>query len=137
MKTLSKVFLSLSIIILVSCQANDELTVIPSDKLIGYWINPVVTDSIWKYEKASSFKENNSGFSFKSGQVFVERKNAGWCGTPPIAYDNFNGIWAQKDSLINITVDYWGGVASYQWKIISIDDKNLIICKLKEEYQSK
>lgn len=68
--------------------------------------------------------------------MFIERKNAGWCGTPPIAYADFNGSWAKNDSLIDITVDYWGGVANYHWKIISIDNNNLILCKLKEEYHS-
>ena len=136
MKILNKVILFLSIIILVSCEKSDELTVNHSEKLIGCWINPIVTDTIWKYEKANSLKENDKGLSFKSGQVFIERKNAGWCGTPPIAYADFNGSWAKNDSLIDITVDYWGGVANYHWKIISIDNNNLILCKLKEEYHS-
>lgn len=137
MKTLNKIFFFLSIIILVSCEKGNELTVNSSQKLIGYWINPVVTDTIWKYEKANSLKENDNGLYFKSGQVFIERKNAGWCGTPPIAYADFNGTWTKNDSLIDITVDYWGGVANYRWKIISIDNNNLILCKLKEEYRSK
>jgi len=63
--------------------------------------------------------------------------DTGWCGTPPIAYSDFDGTWNKKDSVIKITVAYWGGLADYQWKVISVDNNNLTIYRLKEEYHSK
>ena len=134
MKTINKMILFLSIIILIACEKSNEPIVNNSDKLIGYWINPVATDTIWKYERANSLKDNDYGFAFKSGQLFVERKNAGWCGTPPISYTDFDGTWTKNDSVINITVGYWGGLADYQWKIILIDNNSLTIYRLKEGY---
>jgi hypothetical protein len=134
MKTINKMILFLSIIILIACEKSNEPIVNNSDKLIGYWINPVAIDTVWKYERANSLKDNDYGFAFKSGQLFVERKNAGWCGTPPISYTDFDGTWTKNDSVINITVGYWGGLADYQWKIILIDNNSLTIYRLKEEY---
>jgi hypothetical protein len=125
MKTVNKMILFLSIIILIACEKSNEPIVNDSDKLIGYWINPVAIDTVWKYERANTLKDNDYGFAFKSGQLFVERKNAGWCGTPPISYTDFDGTWTKNDSVINITVGYWGGLADYQWKIILIDNNSL------------
>ena len=69
-----------------------------------------------------SLKKNAYGFGFKTGHSFVERKNEGWCGTPPVTLKDFQGTWAKHDSLIDINVPYWGGTAHYQWKIISLDN---------------
>lgn len=60
MKTVYKMILFLSILILISCDKKDELSFFDSEDLYGYWINPV-----------------------------------------------------SNDSIINITVEYWGGSADY------------------------
>lgn len=68
------------------------------------------------------------GFIIREDGTFVERKNAGWCGTPPITYANFDGTWsAVSDSLIDITVGYWGGTMTYQMRIVSVDEEHLRI----------
>jgi hypothetical protein len=133
MKNLNKLVLFIAMLVLIACEKNDESINNDSVKLIGNWINPVAIDTVWKYQKASSLRNNDYGFSIKSNQLFVERKNAGWCETPPISYADFDGTWEMNDSIINITVAYWGGLLNYQWKIISIDNRNLTIYRLKEE----
>ena len=134
MKTNIKMILYLSIITLIACEKNNDPIIDKSDNLIGYWINPAANDTTITYTRTNSLKDNNYGFVFKTNQVFIERKNAGWCGTPPISFADFDGTWTQTDSIIKITVGYWGGLADYQWKIISIDNNNLTIYKIKEEY---
>ncbi|HEY6915493.1 MAG TPA: hypothetical protein VI413_12520 [Paludibacter sp.] len=136
MKKGFKMILFFSLVVLASCEKN-EPAMNDSEKLIGSWVNSVLIDTLWKYERAATLKDNNYGISFKEGQVFVERKNAGWCGTPPVAYGDFAGTWTKNDSVINITVAYWGGLVSYQWKVISVDKNNLVVYKIKEDYQSK
>jgi hypothetical protein len=128
MNTHKVLIIFLLIVALAACKKNDEPIVIDdSNLLIGNWINPTAMDTLWKYERANSLIENDYGFSFEQGQAFIERKNAGWCGTPPITYANFDGTWTSNDTIINITVDYWGGTADYQWKIISLDESSLVI----------
>lgn len=95
---------------------------------------PEYNDTVFTVDRSYSLIDNAYGFAFKSDGVFVERKNAGWCGTPPITYADFEGTWTVVDSKIIITVAYWGGTADYQWKIISIDSKELKIAVLSQEH---
>lgn len=136
MKTHTKILLLLFVITLIGCEETIESKVDSSDPLIGSWINPQYMDTLWRYERADALQDDCPGFTFKAEGLFVERKNAGWCGTPPITYANFNGSWTMQDSLITVTVDYWGGEADYQWRIISVDDRYLILDKVKEEYRN-
>lgn len=133
--TLSKLFFISTFLIAISCEKKVEPIIEYSNELIGTWVNPVAIDSSWKYERANSLNDNGYGFSFSSENLFVERKNAGWCGTPPITYANFDGTWERNDSIIDITVLFWGGLADYRWKIISIENNTLVINMLKAEYQ--
>lgn len=135
--TLSKLFLISAIFVATSCEKGVEPNVKSTNELIGNWVNPVAIDSLWKYERANSLNDNGYGFSFSSGNLFVERKNSGWCGTPPISYANFEGVWDWNDSIVDIDVPFWGGIANYRWKIISIDNKSLTIYKLREELQEQ
>jgi hypothetical protein len=118
--------------LLTACNEEKELST-DNVEIVGNWSNPVYEEPYWKYEKVQTLQDGKYGFSFDKEQVFIERKNAGECATPPIAYDNFYGNWTQTDSIIHIRVDYWGGKLDYEWKIISIDNKYLIVDKIKEE----
>lgn len=95
------------------------------DSVIGNWSSIEIIDNIYTASRVKHLDESEYGFSFKEGSVFVERKNAGWCGTPPINYEEFTGTWSQTDSLLEINVGYWGGREMYQWTIISVDKDRL------------
>jgi hypothetical protein len=112
----------------------DEHAKNSTEYLIGNWINPQYTDTIITYQKADTLKNQDYGFSFRLADQFTERKNSGWCGTPPITYSDFEGTWIQHDSILDIQVAYWGGMADYKWKILSLDNKKLTITVLETEY---
>jgi hypothetical protein len=78
--------------------------------------------------------DNEYGIVFNSDGNILERKNAGWCGTPPLIYNDFNGTWEIKDPTIKIHVAYWGGMADYSWKIITIDNNELNIVPIESIY---
>lgn len=137
MKKIICPFLMFSLIglMIVSCEKNDDNINTKSNPLIqGSWINPIYNDSTIILEKSNDLKSNDYGIAFNDNGLLVERKNSGWCATPPIAYSDFNGTWAIKDSVIQITVDYWGGKADYIWKIVSIDKYKLRIINRVEKY---
>ena len=72
-----------------------------------------------RFSRSEEFNPDRYGFTFHKDGSFTERKNSGWCGTPPIAYDNFEGSWKPlSDTLIDITVAYWGGTLTYQMQIV-------------------
>ena len=56
-------------------------------------------------ERREELDEAFYGFIIGEDGSFTERKNTGWCGTPPITYGNFEGSWtAVSDSLLDIVV---------------------------------
>lgn len=129
------VVLGLICIAIISCEKDKDPVTNQSDFLVGYWANPENIDTLVKYTRSTELEEDDYGFGFKAGGTFVERKNAGWCGTPPITYGDFEGTWIRNGSLINITVGYWGGTAEYRWKIIEIDDNRLMIYWVAANYK--
>ena len=122
-------------LILISCEKENEQIISTSDLLIGNWINPEYEDTFVTYSKSQGLINDQYGFTCNSDLSFVERKNAGWCGTPPISYADFNGTWIENDSIIEISVGYWGGKVEYQWKIIQIDNQSLKVLQLSAEYE--
>jgi hypothetical protein len=133
MRVRNIILLIFSILFLISCDNNDGFN-INSDLLVGSWINEQRKDTLKTYDRADNLKDKEYGFIFRSDGIFIERKNAGWCGTPPISYEDFEGTWIKNDSIISITAGFWGGLAAYQWKIILIDKSNLTITASSEEY---
>ena len=102
--------------------------------IIGTWVEqdelslPLVEDGIILFSRSGNLDQDRYGFIFHDNGSFTERKNSGWCGTPPIAYDNFEGTWEPlSDTLLDITVAYWGGTLTYQMHIVSLEGDGLTI----------
>jgi hypothetical protein len=124
----------LFVCILVSCQ-KEEIPATPAVYSIqGNWINPVYIDTLVTYQKADKLIDNQYGISFQENNKLIERKNNGWCGTPPITTADYAGTWRSTDSTLNISVGFWGGTGNYTWKIMSVTNNKLVISIIKEEY---
>jgi hypothetical protein len=100
--------------------------------IVGTWVEEIdltlPTDGVTTLNRSEDFDPDRYGFSIHEDGTFIERKNAGWCGTPPISYDNFEGTWEPlSDSLLDITVAYWGGTLTYQMRIVSFEADKLRI----------
>ena len=119
-------------VLVVGC-AKQELNFDGFDSLIGYWTNPMYEDntegkSIINYERSNALLDDFGGIRFLEDGTLIERKNAGWCGTPPIAYADYSGKWQiLNDDEIKINVAYWGGVEHRIIKIINITESTLKI----------
>lgn len=105
-------------------------------EITGSWINQQVIDSIYTYQKAKTLKDNEYCFSVYPDGKFIERKNSGWCGTPPVSYADYEGSWTLKDSVLTISVPYWGGNSTSKWKIISVDDTHMSIVYLDQVFEN-
>ena len=126
-KFINILLILISIILIVSCSICTEPK--SASDIYSVWVdykddyaNPRVLTL------SNKLDENKYGFIIESDGTFIERKNAGWCGTPPIYYENFNGSWKYiSDDVLEITVDFWGGIDTFKIEIVSIDEYELKI----------
>lgn len=132
---MKKILLAFFIMLaMVSCRKDEIPAPNGNDTLIGFWTNPQYSDTLVAYSRAVNLIENEIGFTFQAQDKFIYRQNSGWCGTPPITTADYEGTWTRNDSIINITVGYWGGIAEYTWKIIKLDDQELVIAVVKSSF---
>jgi hypothetical protein len=121
-------FLSL---FLYSC-SKDEIKIEPDNLLIGIWDYSDYQDNASIFTRSQEFVDNHC-YRFNSDGTLTERKNSGWCGTPPISYADYPGTWNfLNDTLIQINVGYWGGSTSYRLDIESISSKSLKIVTIPD-----
>ena len=97
-------------------------------KLEGTWVEDHFDECILILNKSDEIQEDNYGFTIYEAGRFVEHKNSGSCGTPPISYANFEGSWEyENDSTLKIVVGYWGGTMTYELDIIELTEDNLMV----------
>ena len=96
--------------------------------IVGTWVDNGYEEDVTMFERSEALDASKYGFILGNDGSFVERKNAGWCGTPPITYADYEGTWeALSDSLLEVTVGYWGGVMTYQMRIVALESDQLKI----------
>jgi len=127
---MKKLVIMLFALLLIACEKElmDTEALGENEGIIGTWIENGYEADLTLLKRVNNLDPTKYGFIIEENGSFVERKNAGWCGTPPITYENFEGSWvALSDSLIEITVSYWGGTMTYQMRIVSLDAEDLQI----------
>lgn len=108
----------------ISC-AKDEIKIDSDNLLIGIWIYSDFQDNAGIYTRDQEFAGNHC-YKLNSDGTLIERKNSGWCGTPPISYSDYTGSWSVlNDTLIQIKAGYWGGIMSYKLDIESVSSNSL------------
>ena len=135
MKSTILIFSVLFVALFSSCKQNEN-AIDPQNPLIGTWVYKDSeqinsTEYAIVYGRKSKFDDNNSGISFKVNNQLTERKNAGFCGTPPISYDEYKGSYSLKDKQITTESNGWNGKTTERYEIILLDDKILKIKRLK------
>jgi len=107
-----------------SC-TKEEIKIDQDNLLIGIWIYSNFQDNTAIYTRDQEFTDNHC-YKFNSDGTLNERKNSGWCGTPPISYSDYTGSWSVlNDTLIQIKVGYWGGTMTYNLDIESVSTDSL------------
>jgi len=96
--------------------------------IVGTWVQKAYQEDVLVLDRATAIDPSRYGFTINGDGTFIENKNADWCATAPISYGSFDGTWtAVSDSLLDITVGYWGGTITYQIRIVSLDQESLAI----------
>lgn len=118
--------------ILIGC-SKDNINIDPDNLLIGVWNYSDFNNTENIYIRSNEFVENHC-YRFNSDGTLTERKNSGWCGTPPITYADYPGTWnILNDTLIQIDVGYWGGTTKYKLDIQFVDSKELRLLYVPED----
>lgn len=113
--------------------SKDNIQVDPDNLLIGVWKYSDFNNNDNIYIRSNEFIENHC-YEFNSDGTMTERKNSGWCGTPPITYADYPGTWnIINDTLIQISVGYWGGTTKYKLDIQSVDSNILKVSYVSED----
>lgn len=127
MKVTEILFSMLIFFSISSCEK--ENTIQPANhEYLGHWSFPEYTDSSVIYSRVNDLSMDNYGFSILGNAVFIEKRNSGWCGTPPISYAVYTGSWRElSDSVLFIQTEYWGGELELKYHIIRIENETLEI----------
>jgi len=80
-------------LVVYSCSSDDSVSIVDNNNLLlGKWISPELSDTgTLVFTRANSFI-NGRGMEFKRNGEMIHR-NAGFCGTPPLTYSNYDGIY--------------------------------------------
>jgi len=122
--------------LLVSCEHEflDAEMLGKNAEIIGTWIEKGYEEDVALFARGTELDKTKYGFTINEDGTFIERKNARWDVAASVNFDNFDGSWeAVSDSLLEITVGYWGGTMTYQMRIVFLDQTNLGIRYLYAE----
>jgi hypothetical protein len=125
-----KYLLSLiTVLTLFSCTENEEqIDIDPNNQIIGSWSYAEYSENnIATFKRVSGIVDDKYTCTLKNNGSFMEHKNAGWCGTPPITFDDYEGSWQQENNKISIQSEFWGGTQNLNWEVISLTDETLKI----------
>ncbi|MFB0907310.1 MAG: hypothetical protein QMB03_03345 [Spirosomataceae bacterium] len=111
--------------------------------LIGIWeyeSYEQISDTTYAqvYRKVNRIAGDQPGITFKQNGAFISKQNSGWCGTPPISYDSFDGTFSvASKNLLNINSTYWGGKMNYKAEVLELNNRRLKIRPFAYEYEER
>jgi hypothetical protein len=109
----------------------EQAEIDPESALAGIWVLSGYEDDIIVFNREEELADNVC-YNFIPDGTLIERKNSGWCGTPPISYADYKGSWyAINDTLVRINGSYWGGKMTYNIDIESVSPTRLRIRTLE------
>ncbi|MBN2699319.1 MAG: hypothetical protein JXR52_10885 [Bacteroidales bacterium] len=133
---MKKIAILLSVLMMISCEdmeySDIERANLLSD-LAGTWVEEGYEKDLTVMERAGMLDPEKYGFIIEPDGSFTERKNASWSDAGPKTYADFEGEWiALSDSLLEITVDFWGGTMVYYLQIVFLEQDLL---KVRFDYR--
>ncbi len=116
--------------LLIAC-TKKEIPVDKNNLILGVWTFSHSDLDVNVFSRSGEFTQAHC-YRFNSDGTLVERNLAGWCGTPPVSYSDYQGSWsAESDSLILIDAGYWGGTRTYRLKIVQVSADSLKMIQME------
>lgn len=106
------------VLFFTSCDGSDTTM---NTRLIGAWTVAGYEDDVTVMHRTAGLAHDEYGFIFSKSGRFTERKINGWCGTPPVVFEDYDGRWENvTDSQVHVVVGYWGGQTDYTMDVVSV-----------------
>jgi hypothetical protein len=122
---MKKTIVIISLLFIIGGCSKENMDLNPDNLLIGVWNFSEFRDNTYIYTRSNDFVDGPC-YKFNSDGTLTERKNSGFCGTPPISYADYTGSWSMiNDTLINVTSGYWGGTMTYMLDIELLNSESL------------
>ena len=116
-----------ALLLSMACESAVGVEAAP-DGIEGTWVQESYTENVTVLRRARDLDDDRYGFVIRPDGGFIERKNLGWCGTPPVTYGSFDGTWTPlTDNVLEIDVAYWGGTMTYALEIVAVTAQELRI----------
>ncbi len=122
---LLKLFVPIVLLMLLS--SCEKVSLAPeAGELEGIWVQSDYDEDLTIFTKKNKLDDDKYGFKISESGIFLEHKNSGWCGTPPISYADYEGTWKyESDSVLIVDVGYWGGTMTYKMQIVELTTNKL------------
>lgn len=111
-------------LLLIGCSNNNDIQIDANNLLKGFWANAKHNGETITFERVSSLPENDYGVAFMDSNIFTQ-KTSGFCGTPPLTFYDDKGTYDANTAFIKVQLNGFPG--NFNWKIISLTKKELVI----------
>ncbi len=110
----------------------------PQNPIEGTWVldkgETISDEIIFSFHRAKKFEQDKPGYAFKPNGLLISRQNAGWCGTPPVSYEESPGAWSQDGNKVKLNGKFWGGTMATEFEISKLDGNQLEVKQVSVKY---
>ena len=95
------------------------------DNIVGVWEMQYTEQNKMTYKKVKKLASDQGGIEFLADGTVKLKRNAGWCGTPPISYAEFTGTWKVEGKSLIYTYNYHKQDLKNELKFIEGNEREL------------
>ena len=114
-----------------SCVQEEELS---GPLPVGSWVQGEHVDQGFTLQQVSNIPANTYGYRFLPNGKMVNRTLSGWCATPPIVTQDYEGTWQLDGDILTWETPFWGGTEIQEWKISPIAQNQIQVEVIRRDY---
>jgi hypothetical protein len=105
----------------------------------GIWVRTHYASGTYEFTRSKKLLKQNPGLQFEKAGKMVSRSNASFCGTPPITFRNYDGVYSinPSDSTLHTIYEFWGGKIDQTFKIKFIGSSEMVLESIERETLDK
>ena len=96
-----------------------------ADQIVGVWEMQYSGENKMTFRKVKQLAHDQGGIEFLADRTVKLKRNAGWCGTPPISYGEYIGSWKIEGNSLFYNYEYNKQELKNELKFIEGSDRSL------------